>query len=57
MQLSDTDLIRLRADLIAVGYLVDDVLDRRTRIGLVSGDRDLAAEAAAEMIAEFGEVE
>lgn len=35
----------------------DDILDRRTRIGLVSGDRDLAAEAAAEMIAEFNEVE
>ncbi len=36
---------------------VDDILDRRTRIGLVSGDRDLAVEAAAEMIGEFGEVE
>lgn len=35
----------------------DDILDRRTRIGLVSGDRDLAAEAAAEMIAEFGDHE
>lgn len=35
----------------------DDILDRRTRIGLVSGDRDLAADAAVEMIAEFGEVE
>lgn len=35
----------------------DDILDRRTRIGLVAEDRDRAAEVAAEMIAEFGEVE
>jgi glycerol-3-phosphate dehydrogenase len=35
----------------------EDILDRRTRIGLVSADRDGAATAAAEMIAEFGEVE
>ncbi|OBB13558.1 glycerol-3-phosphate dehydrogenase [Mycolicibacterium setense] len=35
----------------------EDILDRRTRIGLVSGDRDLASAAAAEMLAEFGEVE
>jgi glycerol-3-phosphate dehydrogenase len=35
----------------------DDILDRRTRIGLVSADRDLADEAADEMIAEFGEAE
>lgn len=32
----------------------DDILDRRTRIGLVSDDRDLASVVAAEMIAEFG---
>lgn len=30
---------------------VDDILDRRTRIGLVAGDRALAAEAAAEFLA------
>ncbi|OMC47606.1 glycerol-3-phosphate dehydrogenase [Mycolicibacterium fortuitum] len=35
----------------------DDVLDRRTRIGLVAEDRARAAEVAAEMIAEFGEAE
>ncbi|OFB37197.1 glycerol-3-phosphate dehydrogenase [Mycolicibacterium sp. (ex Dasyatis americana)] len=35
----------------------DDILDRRTRIGLVSADRDRAVAAAAEMIAEFGQVE
>ncbi|MDH6194965.1 glycerol-3-phosphate dehydrogenase [Mycobacterium frederiksbergense] len=33
---------------------VEDILDRRTRIGLVAADRDRAAAAAAEMIAEFG---
>ncbi|MGB3323348.1 MAG: glycerol-3-phosphate dehydrogenase/oxidase [Mycolicibacterium fortuitum] len=35
----------------------DDILDRRTRIGLVAEDRARAAEVAAEMIAEFGEAE
>ncbi|OMC39851.1 glycerol-3-phosphate dehydrogenase [Mycobacterium sp. GA-1841] len=35
---------------------VDDILDRRTRIGLVAADRARAADAAAEMIAEFGKV-
>ncbi|MUL83767.1 MULTISPECIES: glycerol-3-phosphate dehydrogenase/oxidase [unclassified Mycolicibacterium] len=35
----------------------DDILDRRTRIGLVSADRDRAVEAADEMIAEFGQIE
>jgi glycerol-3-phosphate dehydrogenase len=29
----------------------DDILDRRTRIGLVAGDRDRAAEAVAEFVA------
>lgn len=32
----------------------DDILDRRTRIGLVAGDRERAAAAAAEMLAETG---
>ncbi|MBU9765642.1 glycerol-3-phosphate dehydrogenase/oxidase [Mycobacterium sp. TNTM28] len=35
----------------------EDILDRRTRIGLVAADRDRAAQTAEEMIAEFGEVE
>ncbi|KLI08801.1 glycerol-3-phosphate dehydrogenase [Mycolicibacterium conceptionense] len=35
----------------------DDILDRRTRIGLVSADRARAADVAADMIAEFGEVQ
>lgn len=35
----------------------EDILDRRTRIGLVSADRERAAAVADEMIAEFGQVE
>lgn len=35
---------------------VDDILDRRTRIGLVATDRARAAQAAEEMIVEFGQV-
>ena len=33
---------------------VDDILDRRTRIGLVMADRERAAGAAAEFLSRFG---
>lgn len=33
---------------------VDDIVDRRTRIGLVAGDRELVTGAAQELLAQFG---
>jgi glycerol-3-phosphate dehydrogenase len=33
---------------------VDDILDRRTRIGLVTADRERAVGAAEEFLARFG---
>ena len=33
---------------------VDDILDRRTRIGLVAADRERAVGAAEEFLAQFG---
>lgn len=51
----DIDVIRAEVAFAvrAEGALdADDVLDRRTRIGLVSGDRDAAADVVAEVVAE-----
>ena len=45
MQLSDTDLIRLRTDLIAAGYLVDDVLDRIGELGQAGLGRNMTVPA------------
>jgi glycerol-3-phosphate dehydrogenase len=53
----DIDVIRAEFEYAVTheGALsVDDILDRRTRIGLVSADREHAVGAAEEFLARFG---